>query len=66
MAKHKRTVSKHDMRRGIEELYSMILTLQQRILNIEYALSSYVEMKKDEKKLTEFLEKKVDVRDAER
>ena len=66
MAKRKKSVTNHDMRRAIQDMYSMLLNLQQRILNIEYALSSYVEMKKDEKKLTKFLEKKVDVRDAER
>ena len=66
MAKHKRTVSKHDMRRGIEELYSMILTLQQRIVNIEYVLDAYIGMKKDHKKFKKFLEKKVDEENAER
>ena len=62
MAKHKKTVTHHDMRRAIEDMYSMMLNLQQRILNIEYVLSSYVEMKRDEKKFTKFLDKKVDVK----
>ena len=62
MAKHKKTVTNHDMRRAIEDMYSMMLNLQQRILNIEYVLSSYVEMKRDEKKFTKFLDKKVDVK----
>jgi hypothetical protein len=64
MAKHKKTVTNHDMRRAIEDMYSMMLNLQQRILNIEYVLSSYVEMKRDEKKFTKFLDKKKDVEDG--
>ena len=66
MAKHKKSVTNHDMRRAIQDMYSLILNLQQRILNIEYALSSYVEMKKDEKKFTKFLNKKADVKDGEK
>jgi len=60
MAKRKKSVTNHDMRRAIQDMHSMLLSLQQRILNIEYALSSYVEMKKDEKKFTKFLNKKSD------
>jgi hypothetical protein len=52
------------MRRAIEDIYSMLLKLQQRILNIEYVFSSYVEMKKDEKKFVKFLDKKKDVEDG--
>ena len=60
MAKHKKTVTNHDMRRAIEDMHSMLFNLHQRIINIEYVLSSYVEMKRDEKKFTKFLNKKVD------
>ena len=58
MAKKKTSYSKHDLRRGIEYINSIVSMLSERLFNLEKVFQLYVEMNKDDKKFEKFLDGK--------
>jgi|TARA_Y100000310_G_scaffold108506_1_gene106914 hypothetical protein len=67
MVKRKKTITKHDLKRGVIGNRQMMESLLDRITNLEYIMMYYIEMKKDQKKFEKFLDKKkVDIKDVER
>ena len=57
--KRKRSISKHDIIRALKDMLSDIQTLAQRVAMMESVLFSYIEMRKDDKKLMKYMEKNV-------
>ena len=55
--KRKRSISKHDIIRALKGMLSDIQTLAQRVAMMESVLFSYIEMRKDDKKLMKYMEK---------
>jgi len=58
--KKKNTVTKHDIRRAVSDNLSGLNYTMQRLSNLENILNFYIEMKKDEKKFSKFLDKKAE------
>ena len=56
--KKKRTYSKHDLRRGIEDIERTMYFLIDRIQKIEAVFNDFVEMTKQSKKLEKYLDGK--------
>ena len=49
MVKRKKTITKHDLKRGVIGNRQMMESLLDRITNLEYIMMYYIEMKKDQK-----------------
>ena len=58
--KKKNTVTKHDIRRAVSDNLSGLNYTMKRLSNLENILNFYIEMKKDEKKFSKFLDKKAE------
>ena len=56
--KKKRTYSKHDLRRRIEDIDRTVYFLIDRIQKLEVVFNDFVEMTKQSKKLEKYLDKK--------
>ena len=56
--KKKKTYSKHDLRRSIEDIEKAIYFMSERMRRFEVVFNDYVEMKKNEDKFKEFLDGK--------
>ena len=56
--KKKKTYSKHDLRRRIEDIERTMYFLIDRIQKIEAVFNDFVEMTKQSKKLEKYLDKK--------
>ena len=54
--KKKKTYSKHDLRRELENTRIVVSMLSQRLLTLEKVFQLYVEMNKNEKKFEKFLD----------
>lgn len=58
--KSKNTVTKHDLRRAVSNNITGINYAMERLKNLENILNFYIEMRKDGKKFSKFLDKKVE------
>ena len=56
--KKKRTYSKHDLRRSIEDIEKSIYFISERVRMFETVFNDYIEMQKNEDKFKEFLDGK--------
>ena len=56
--KQKKTYSKHDLRRSIEDLERSIFFIAERLRRIETVFNDFIEMQKLEDKFTEYLDGK--------
>tara|TARA_R110002012_G_scaffold156011_1_gene316842 strand:+ start:179 stop:451 length:273 start_codon:yes stop_codon:yes gene_type:complete len=55
--KNKKTLSKHDLLRGIKSLAMEIQMLQRHVMLMDDVLDKYIQLNKDENKLKKFMEK---------
>ena len=56
--KKKKTYSKHDLRRSIEDIEKAVYFMSERMRRFEVVFNDYVEMQKNEDKFKEFLDGK--------
>tara|TARA_R110002020_G_scaffold456730_2_gene673359 strand:- start:411 stop:620 length:210 start_codon:yes stop_codon:yes gene_type:complete len=56
--KKKKTYSKHDLKREVQNTRIVVSMLSQRFLNLEKVLQLYIEMNKHDKKFEKFLDGK--------
>ena len=56
--KKKKTYSKHDLRRRIEDIDMTLYYIADRLKKIEVVFNDFVEMTKQSKKLEKYLDKK--------
>jgi hypothetical protein len=56
--KKKKTYSKHDLRRSIEDIEKAVYFMSERMRRFEIVFNDYVEMQKNEDKFKEFLDNK--------
>jgi len=64
---NKKTLTKHDLVRGIKELTMQIQMLNSHVMLMDSVLDKYIRMNKDEDKLKKYMEKesKKDAQDTE-
>ena len=64
---NKKTLSKHDLVRGIKELTMQLQMLHSHVMLMDSVLDKYIRMNKDEDKLKKYMEKesKKDAQDTE-
>lgn len=62
--KQKKTYSKHDLRRSIEEMQQNIYFIVERVRRFETVFNDYIEMNKKEDKFKTYLDKKYKQEDA--
>ena len=53
--KNKKTLSKHDLLRGIKSLAMEIKALEQHVMMMDNVIDKYIRMNKDENKLKQFM-----------
>ena len=56
--KNKKTYSKHDLRRNIEDVTKSVYFIAERLRRIETVFNDFIEMQKLEDKFTEYLDGK--------
>ena len=56
--KKKKTYSKHDLRRSIEDIEKAIYFMSERFRRFEVVFNDYIEMEDNEDKFKEFLDNK--------
>ena len=56
--KKKKTYSKHDLRRSIEDIEKAVYFVSERLRRFEVVFNDYIEMNKHEDKLKKFLDGK--------
>ena len=56
--KRKNSISKNDIIRGLKNVIGDINGIVQRIVVLETILTRYIEMKKDDKKIVTYMDKK--------
>ena len=56
--KQKKTYSKHDLRRNIEDVTKSVYFIAERLRRIETVFNDFIEMQKLEDKFTEYLDGK--------
>ncbi len=61
--KKKKTYSKHDLRRRIEDIDMTLYYIADRLKKIEVVFNDFVEMTKQSKKLEKYLDKKYKQKD---
>ena len=61
--KKKKTYSKHDLRRRIEDIDMALYYITDRLKKIEIVFNDFVEMTKQTKKLEKYLDKKYEQKD---